>query len=60
MSRHTRSGRGRRGVPEWFTNLAYITLAAVMVLFLGALSLALVIGVVGGIRTWLEERMGRR
>ena len=43
-------------MPEWFTNLAYITLAAVMVLFLGALSLTLVIGVVSGVKTWMEER----
>ena len=56
MSRHTRSGRGRRGVPEWFTNLAYITLAAGMILFLGTVGLALVIGVVSGIKTWMEER----
>lgn len=43
-------------MPEWFTNLAYITLAAGMILFLGAIGLVLVVGSYSAVKNWLEER----
>ena len=47
-------------MPEWFVNLAYITLTVLMILFLGFVAFAVILATVVGVRDWLDERKVRK
>ena len=47
-------------MPEWFGNLFFIIITIVMILFLGILALAVIVGTWVSVREWLEDRKVRK